>query len=107
MSGAGGVGSRPASGLEQASASAIAARLDRLPFSRTLRRMVLLISLGGGFEFYDLFLTAYIAPGLVASGLFTSTSSTLLDPTGVGFFVFATFAGMFLGAMGFGFIADR
>jgi MFS transporter, putative metabolite:H+ symporter len=89
------------------SAGAVAARLDRLPFSRTLRRMVFLISLGGGFEFYDLFLTAYIAPGLVSSGLFTSTSKSLLDTMGVGFFVFATFAGMFVGAMGFGFIADR
>ena len=69
--------------------------------------MVLLISVGGGFEFYDLFLTAYIAPGLVSSGLFTATSTSLLDPTGVGFFVFASFAGMFIGAMGFGFIADR
>jgi len=93
--------------MPTASAGAIAARLDRLPFSRTLRRMVLLISLGGGFEFYDIFLTAYIAPGLVASGLFTSASSALLDTNGVGFFVFATFAGMFLGAIGFGSIADR
>jgi putative MFS transporter len=93
--------------VPSASAGVIAARLDRLPFSRTLRRTVFLISLGGGFEFYDLFLTAYIAPGLVSSGLFTSVSSTLLDTSGVGFFVFATFAGMFIGAMGFGSIADR
>src|ERR1700689_5006607 len=89
------------------SPGAIAARLDRLPFSRTLWRMVLLVSLGGAFEFYDLFLSAYIAPGLVASGLFTATSASMLATNGVGFFVFSTFAGMFAGSMGFGFIADR
>lgn len=56
-------------------AGTVAARLDRLPFSRTIWRMVLLISLGGVFELYDLFMTAYIAPGLVASGLFTTINS--------------------------------
>ena len=40
------------------SAAQIAARLDRLPMSRTLWRLVLLISLGGACELYDLFLTA-------------------------------------------------
>ena len=44
----------------------IAARLDRLVFSASLKKLVLLISLGGAFEFYDLFMTAYIAPGLTA-----------------------------------------
>ena len=43
----------------------IAARLDRLVFSASLKKLVALISLGGAFEFYDLFMTAYIAPGLV------------------------------------------
>jgi MFS transporter, putative metabolite:H+ symporter len=88
-------------------AAEVAARLDRLPFSRTLWRFVLLISLGGIFELYDLFMTAYIAPGLVSSGLFTSTPAGFFDPRGVGFFVFCTFAGMWVGCLGFGFIADR
>jgi hypothetical protein len=42
----------------------IAARLDRLPPSRHTRWLVTLLSLGGWFEFYDLFFTAYIAIGL-------------------------------------------
>jgi len=90
-----------------ARASLIAARLDRLPFSRTLWHLVALLSLGGAFEFYDMFLSAYVAPGLVASGLFSTTTAGLFAPTGIGFFVFCTFAGMFVGCMGFGFIADR
>ena len=88
-------------------AGEVAARLDRLPLTRTLWRFVLLISLGGIFELYDLFMTTYIAPGLVSSGLFTSTPAGFFDPRGVGFVVFSTFAGMWVGCIGFGFIADR
>ena len=88
-------------------AAEVAARLDRLPFTRTIWRMVFLISLGGIFELYDLFMTAYIAPGLVKSGLFANSPVGLFGISGVGFFVFCTFAGMWVGCLGFGFIADR
>ena len=88
-------------------AGEVAARLDRLPFTRTLWRFVTLISLGGMFELYDLFMTAYITPGFVRSGLFTASSSSFFSPHGVGFFVFSFFAGMWVGTIGFGFIADR
>ena len=88
-------------------ASLIAARLDRLPLSRTVWRLIFLISLGGAFEFYDLFLSPYVAPGLVASGMFANTTAGLFSINGVGFFVFSAFAGMFVGCIGFGSIADR
>jgi MFS transporter, putative metabolite:H+ symporter len=88
-------------------ASLIAARLDRLPFTRSLWRLVAVVSLGGVFDVYDIFLSTYIAPGLVAGGLFQATTPGLFDFHGVGFFIFSAFAGMFLGSMGFGFIADR
>jgi MFS transporter, putative metabolite:H+ symporter len=42
----------------------------------------------------------------VASGLFTARPSGFFASNGVGFFVFCTFAGMWLGATGFGFVAD-
>ncbi len=85
----------------------VAARLDRLPLTRDLWRLVFLISLGGAFEFYDLFMTAYVTPGLVAGGLFTVHAAGFFAPAGIGFFVFCTFAGMWLGSVGFGFVADR
>jgi MFS transporter, putative metabolite:H+ symporter len=88
-------------------AGQVAARLDRLPFTRTIWKLVFLISLGGVFELYDLFMTAYIAPGLVRSGLFTSGSVGFFGINGIGFFVFCTFAGMWLGCMVFGSVADR
>ncbi|HJZ21510.1 MAG TPA: MFS transporter, partial [Bradyrhizobium sp.] len=93
--------------MNQNLALTVGGRLDRLPFSRTIWHFVLLIALGGVFELYDLFMTAYIAPGLVRSGLFVAKPPSFFAPNGVGFFVFCTFAGMFVGTMGFGFVADR
>jgi putative MFS transporter len=88
-------------------ATAISARLDRLPMTRFIWKLVLLLSLGGCFEYYDLFFTAYIGPGLVRSGLFSNTSATFFGFSGLASFVAATFAGLFIGTLLFGFAADR
>jgi len=85
----------------------IAARLDRLPMTATLWRWVLLLSLVGLFEFYDLLFTAYIAPGLVREGILTSTTPGLFGSTGIASFVAAFFSGLFVGTALFGFAADR
>ena len=88
-------------------AALISARLDRLPTTRYIWRLLLLLSLGGCFEFYDLFLMTYIGPGLVRSGLFTSASVSFFGLTGLATFVSATFAGLFIGTIAFGFAADK
>jgi putative MFS transporter len=94
-------------------AAVIAARLDRLPMTRSLWTLVVMISLGGAFEFYDLLFTAYVAPGMVGSGLFTRQSlgamGFLYDHVGKGpaTFVFATFAGLLFGTMLFAQLSDR
>ena len=94
-------------------AAEIAARLDRLPRSRHVWTMVLLLSLGGIFEFYDLFVTGYIGPGMVKAGIFTPELLgifNILGPLGVeglGTFIFATFAGLFVGTILLGSAADR
>ncbi len=91
----------------------IAARLDRLPGSRAIWTIVALISLGAVFEFYDLFFTAYVAPGMVKSGLFTPESLGVfaalksIEVAGVGTFVFSTFAGLWVGVVALGRAADR
>src|SRR6266851_4763479 len=87
-------------------AAEISARLDRLPATRHIWKLVLLLSLGGCFEVYDLFFTAYIGPGLVRSGLFSSSSASFFGFNGLASFVAATFAGLFIGTMLFGFAAD-
>lgn len=91
----------------------IAARIDRLPPSRTVWIMVILISFGGVFEFYDLLFTGYVAPGMVQSGLFKPESLGFfgalgpLSVAGFGTFVFSTFAGLWIGSLLFGYVADR
>jgi putative MFS transporter len=85
--------------------SAIAARLDRMPATRSVWTLVTLLSLGGAFEFYDLFFTAYVVPGLVKSGLLAKV--TLGIWTGPASFVAATFAGLFIGTIAFSYVADR
>jgi MFS transporter, putative metabolite:H+ symporter len=88
-------------------AAEISARLDRLPATRYIWKLVFLLSLGGCFEYYDLFFTAYIGPGLVRSGLFSNTSASFFGSSGLASFVAATFAGLFIGTLMFGYTADR
>src|SRR4030088_309430 len=85
----------------------ISRRPESLPASSTLWRLVILLSLGGWFEVYDLFFTGYIAPGLNRSGLLTTTTQAFFGFSGIGAFVAATFAGLFVGTFFLGFLADR
>jgi MFS transporter, putative metabolite:H+ symporter len=85
----------------------VAARLDRLPPSRYARKLITLLSLGGWFEFYDLFFTAYVAIGLFNEGLFKPTTEGLFDLHGFASFVAALFAGMFIGTLVFSWVSDR
>jgi MFS transporter, putative metabolite:H+ symporter len=85
----------------------ISRRLESLPASSYAWWLVILLSLGGCFEIYDLFFTGYIAPGLTRSGLLTTTTQAFFGFSGIGAFVAATFAGLFAGTFFLGFLADR
>ncbi len=85
--------------------SAILARLDRLPGTAHVWKLIGLLSLGGMFEFYDLFMTAYVMPGMVKAGLFADVKVAIF--TGPALFVASTFAGLFIGTFLFGYVADR
>ncbi len=69
--------------------------------------MVALISLGGFFEFYDIFLTAYIAPGLYSSGIFSPVSSSVFGLDNIATFAAVFFAGLFVSTLFLSRIADR
>src|ERR1700760_5117218 len=85
----------------------IAGRLEALPATRGFWWRVVLLSLGGFFEFYDLFLAAYVAPGLVRAHILTTTTKGLFETGGVAAFVAFFFLGLFVGTALFGFVADR
>lgn len=87
--------------------AAILARLDRLPATRHVWRLVVLLSLGAAFEIYDLILTAYVSPGLIRSGIFSNNSNGLFRLTDQATFASATFAGLYVGTFFFAQIADR
>lgn len=86
---------------------AIVARLDRLPATRSVWRLVALLGLGFFFELYDLLFTGYVAPGLVAAGILTPTTPGLFGASGVASFVAALFTGLFVGTIACGWLADR
>ncbi|HVZ07579.1 MFS transporter [Rhodopila sp.] len=88
-------------------AAEVTARLDRLPMTRTIWTLVLLISLGGWFDTYAIFLTGSIAPGMFADKIFTPTTVSLFGFTGLASFIAALFAGLFIGTMFFTQMADR
>ena len=82
-----------ASTLVVTPAAEITARLDRLPMTRHMWMLVLLISLGGWFDTYAIFLTGSIAPGMFADKIFTPTTVSLFGFTGLASFIAALFTG--------------
>jgi MFS transporter, putative metabolite:H+ symporter len=88
-------------------AAEITARLDRLPMTRHMWVLVLLISLGGWFDTYSIFLTGTIAPGLFADKIFTPTTVAFFGFTGLASFIAALFTGLFIGTMFLTRFADR
>ncbi len=84
----------------------IGSRLDRLPATARVWQLVALISLGGFFENYDLFFTGYIAPGLFRDHIITPTTLSFFGQ-GLAAFIASLFAGLFIGTIVFGFVADK
>ncbi|MCX7109844.1 MAG: MFS transporter [Proteobacteria bacterium] len=79
--------------------AAVSARLERLPVSGFHRRFIALISLGGWFDFFDIFMMAYLGAALQKSGFMTRDEFGLTLAAG--------FVGMFFGTVLFGMGSDR
>ena len=78
-----------------------------MPQTFAVWKLIILLSFGFFFELYDLLFTGNIAPGLVKGGILTPTTPGLFGSTGVASFVAALFAGLFIGAIACGFLADK
>lgn len=87
--------------------SVINGRLDRLQMCWPIWLIVGQLSFALFFELYDLLLVGYIAPGLVHSGILTATTKGLFGLAGIASFVAALFAGLSIGTLASGFLADR
>jgi putative MFS transporter len=79
--------------------TSIGERIERLPVGRFHRRFIALVSLGGWFDLYDLFMVAYVGAALQSSGFLSLREFTSL--------VAAGFLGMFVGTIFFGMGSDR
>src|SRR5437763_946261 len=88
-------------------AADLSARMDRLPATRYLWKLIALLSLGGFFEVYDLIFTGYITPGLTKNGLLSATTETFFEFKSIAGFIAANFAGLFIGTFFLGFLPDR
>jgi putative MFS transporter len=85
----------------------VEARLDRIPASPYLWKLIALLALGGFFEFYELFMTGFVSPGLIRDGIFQTGPNGLFHLPDQAAFASVTFFGLFLGTITLGGIADR
>ncbi len=79
--------------------STIAGRIERLPLGSFHRRFIALVSLGGWFDFYDIYMMAYIGATLQQSGFLSLHQFSEVIAAG--------FLGMFVGTIFFGMGSDR
>jgi putative MFS transporter len=79
--------------------NSIAARIEQIPVGKFHRRFIALVSLGGWFDFYDIYMMAYIGAALQQSGFLSLHQFTTAIAAG--------FLGMFTGTIVFGMGSDR
>lgn len=85
----------------------IGLRVDSLPGSRRLWIWVILISVGGLFEIYDMALTAPLSAALVGAKIFHPGETGLFGLADQATFIFATFSGLYVGVLAFSAFGDR
>lgn len=100
-------GADHAGGVPDAGAATILARVERLPPSRYTWNLILLLSLGAFFEIYDLLMTGYVSPGLMQARIFSDGHDAAFGLSDQAAFAASTFAGLFVGTIAFGSVADR
>ena len=96
--------------VEPAAATAaekLTARLDRLPMTRSMWTMAVLLTLGGFFDSYAIGLIGALGPGLFKAKIFTATTVSFFGFTGFASFVAVFFAGLFVASLLVSYVADH
>jgi putative MFS transporter len=83
------------------------ARLDRLPMTRYVWQLLLVLSLCGFFEIYEIALTSTLSAGLIHAGIFAADRRGMFGLGDQATFIAATFLGLFVGTSSCASIADR
>jgi putative MFS transporter len=97
-------------GLSQRTATAaerLTARLDRLPMTRSLWIMAILLTFGGFFDGYAIGLIGALGPGLFKAKIFSPTTVSFFGMSGFASFVAALFAGFFVATLLVSYVADH
>ena len=84
-----------------------AAAVDSIEPGQGLWTLVVRVSLGGFFEIYETALTGLLPVALVAAGIFAKNGRGLFGLPDIASFSFATFGGLFLGALCTSWVSDR
>jgi putative MFS transporter len=84
----------------------ILARIERLPASRSLLKLVILIGIGGWFEFYELFMPGAISLGLAHDHIYTVHAAGLFDLGSFPSFLASFFLGMFISTIAISRLSD-
>jgi MFS transporter, putative metabolite:H+ symporter len=91
----------------ETAAEKLTARLDRLPMTRSMWIMAILLTFGGFFDGYAIGLIGALGPGLFKAQIFTATTVSFFGMSGFASFVAALFAGLFVAALFVSYIADH
>lgn len=93
--------------MSDVQAASLAARIDRLPATATIWKLVWVLSIGGFFEVYDLFQMTYLPAGMIRDGIFHAGARGAFGISDQGALGAVTFAGLFIGEMFVSRLADR
>ena len=85
----------------------LTARLDRLPMTRSMWIMAILLTFGGFFDGYAIGLIGALGPGLFKAKIFTATTVSFFGFSGFASFVAALFAGLFVSSLLVSYVADH
>jgi putative MFS transporter len=88
-------------------AERLTARLDRLPMTRSMWIMALLLTFGGFFDGYAIGLIGALGPGLFKAKIFTATTVSFFGMSGFASFIASLFAGLLVASLFVSYAADH